>query len=354
MDKFVIAILPKDITIAMLDYMIDQIYMDGKIFSKYEYVINTFAKNIGYTKNRNLLESKTEEYKKNMFEIKRLTALGMERKLRYVEMCELHTYETEIQDYFSVLYMITNSLNIGMAKYLNKLGCLRSPDLYVIMINACEQGYFEMLKFLVENMKYPDRNRDMYDYSGTRTFMDIYDAFIHAGANGHCKMLRYMVSKFSLTTDDVMHFKYVFQKACDKGNVKTLKYLNKIFGPNYNNLNLAEAFDSIVHNNHFKMLRHMISVLKLDGENIMRLLHANDVLRIGYSDRDLENLKHAIDILKLNRKNAIPRHVIVNIYRDVYVCGFGNVLKYYEEAFEMTPEETLISTSTQVHGFSCG
>lgn len=156
MDKLITVVLPTDIWNLSLDYLNTfAFYPNDNILPRFQYVVKTFAQNIDYIKNTQLLEPK---YSKNMFEI------------------------------------MSRSSNIGVIKHLydskklSKNGVIDSN----VIENACKHGNLETLMYLTKNFKLT-----YTDATGNNNF-----AFRIASQNGQLNVLKYLYNTFKLTYED--------------------------------------------------------------------------------------------------------------------------------------------------------
>lgn len=306
MDKLMFSVLPKDILITVFDYLLYPTYIDNSKFPKYEYVINTFTKNISYVKNKHLLIPEMRDFVGHM--------LQTVNNNSYLNVCDI----------------IVDSSNMGVVKYLcEKLTSQRM--MHDMTSAACKLGRLNVLKFLVKKIRHVGYERYF-----------IHQAFRHASAHGHLRILRYIVSKFNFTSDNKdnykINFKHVLQIVCGvRGDVKMLKYLSKIFGLTRDDLDIDEILYDIFRNGHFKMLKHVVDVFKLNSENVCRMMRVGYIFKVGNFDRNFEMFKYIMHTFNL----SIPRCVIIDMYNMAYWSMRDEVLKYMVDAFHMTPEEML-------------
>lgn len=144
-------VLPRVLWSMAFEYSFESVVLEGRVFPMYEYVENTFAKNINHIKNENTLRTRmecAEELQKNK---PRLVELQERKNLDRYEEDELDNLKMDLEMFHDLIGIITDTDNIGMLKHLRSIGKLDSVMVVDLFMNASLRGSFEILQYIVKN-----------------------------------------------------------------------------------------------------------------------------------------------------------------------------------------------------------
>lgn len=221
----------------VLKYLFENMLFEGKVFPIYEYVINTFAKNINYMKNKHTLGYSLDKIKELEANNLRLVELRAREELNICHVEEFSKLQIDISMIYDLIRTIIKTNNIGLLKHLHNTNRLSVVTIYWrgMLYRASEFGSLEILKYLVKNI-----NAEIAVYVIQRLLR-------YACENGHLETVKFLVEIFKLTTKDEMEINMIYKRVCFKGHVEVLKYLERVFEFVPNNSDIAEilqhAFD---------------------------------------------------------------------------------------------------------------
>lgn len=277
MDKLITIILPTDVWNTATDFLMTSIYFENIKFSKYVYLLQTFAKNIEYTQNKHGIESGQQTSPPtNIGVIKHMCRTNkLENVVRHRIFEELSTNgNLKMLKYLTRTFKLTKRYitnyafrsacirgHLEIVKYLIQTFGLTSLDIICddnsAFQHACGNGRLEVIAYLIQTFEFAHENvigafklasenghLEMIEYL-TQTFKltekdmvtksNKNDAFIYASMNGHLKILTYLTQTFKLTSADII-LNYALKCAGENGHFEVVSYLTQTFGPIQTNL----------------------------------------------------------------------------------------------------------------------
>lgn len=277
MNNLITAILPKDVLCIVFEYLLETILFNGNKFSKYEYVINTFAKNIDYMKNTRVLESGTEELVLKKIEAEKMREKEAGIWLIFGEKIKSAKLDYDIANYHDIFVKIMKSSNMGMIKCLHNVG----DKLYKLYELACEFGCDEILRYFTRTFLLTLRDFTEYSKHGIICYKD---CIMNAVINGHLSTLEYITQTFKLTLGDIAKNNYfcnVFTHAFEKGDLQIIEYLTQTFKPTIKNLNVIYAgFRVAIVNNDLGVLKYLVDTFQLPSAHERNEFNVIDIIDI--------------------------------------------------------------------------
>lgn len=237
MNRLVPKILPKDIWNLAFDYLLYYILLEGKKFSKYEYITNTFAKNTSYINNEHQLNPGTVEEKTSLY--------------------GNNSYDKDL--FRNVLSKIMTSNNIGMIIHLQKKLTLDNIMVYEMLERTC--GCLEILKYFAKIV-------DITCGSWRN------NAISYASSAGHLETVIYLVEIAGVTQKNTAYGVScaIFYASC-KGHYEIIEYLTRALELTHSNIDVYNTFHQIVINNDLIMLKYLVETFKLTSKNMTYLMH---------------------------------------------------------------------------------
>lgn len=321
MDKLMSIILPTDVWDLSTNYLFEHTYLKYIVPQKYKYVLNTFAKNIDYISNDNLLKP-TESY----IELN----IGM---IKYLH--NLNKLSIDKTIYNKMFRYAINNKHYSTVKYLMRTfthADLHGCEIIYAIESVCNNGNLDMLTYLIETLKITNYN----------AIGNISNAFIFAGANGHVKVLKYLARTFGVTQKNMIHDdNNVFILASKNGHLDTLKYLTKTFKLSQKHAITKEnsALRHACKHGHLKILKYLTRTFKLDREDATSV--NNDAFIGACCNGHLGVLKYLTNTFKITHEDVMSNDNSAFILASAN--GHLEVLKYLTETFGITREEALIN-----------
>lgn len=202
MDKLMTIVMPTDVWTTVSDYLFESMCVRG--VTKYKYMLNTFVKNIGYTKNKHLLELKHCE---NM--IYKITCSSNKGMIKYLyDLGKLSKNDIVCNN---ALQYASKNGNLDTLNYITKTFKLNKGD--YALICASVNGHLEIVKYLVETYK--------FDYDGT-----IDDVLICASASGHLEIVKYLTETCRLNRTGTIDYALTYASA--NGHQEIIKYMSTV------------------------------------------------------------------------------------------------------------------------------
>lgn len=253
MEKFMIDLLPIDAWYTISGHLFDNVCLGDKPFPKHKYLLQTFANNTDYIKNKHKITQNIGDLRDD----------------------------------------VKKSLNFGIVIHLCDLKRLYYNCAFDRMFaSACKNGRMEMLKYLGRAF------RLSYKYeAGTVT---ISNALTSASGSGHLKVLKHLVRTYGLDEKyNINHINEAFMRAIEKKRPKTLKYL----------INAFKFYDAHIHSSihltniytHMHIDKNMLMhLLETHGLNTAIYIVSNALMRRG-GNKNWKTLKYLIRTLKFDR-----------------------------------------------------
>lgn len=322
MDNFMSKILPKKVWSVVFGYLQNFMLFGGTKFPVYEYVENTFAKNISYIKNNNTLGPSAAE----TMELETITAELLlcdwenKRKLEKI-LTAAHTHH-------DLVITIIKKDNVGVLKYICDYGGLNEHTMahYRVWELVGEYGSFEILRYLVKNH--------------TNTTDKINGALTHVCKYGYLKTAKLLIQKFRLNRTQIyaprdkrgVDIRTIYQLVCENGHYEMLEYLRQAFKLKRYDLNIFNIFKHAIREDDMTLAKYITGTFNLTSRRAMRWFniikiyqHAN---RVNHN-KDTEITKYIRETFKLTRDQISLPVVPVALNKQ------AKIMDYFREQFKL-------------------
>jgi hypothetical protein len=204
------------------------------------------------------------------------------------QLTEIHQWPvTEKSDINSIYCECSRRGFLDAIRFLDDILSIEKPHAYSICLAAAE-NHFEIIKYIVEKFHLHTNNNFYY-----------FQAFELAAKEGYFTIVKYLVETFQFYDefdDFIEGYEYVFMCVCMYGHLDIVKYLFDTFPGLQKNNYIDKGLSMASIHGHLDIVKYIVERFHLTMKDIMA--DENCVMRLALKNKHLHIVKYFIQLCK--------------------------------------------------------